>query len=105
MHTLTDTKIAIIGLGYVGLPLAVEFGKHYPTIGFDINAQRISELNDGVDNTLEVESEELKASPQLSFTDQLNDIRDCNCYIVTVPTPVDKHRQPDLHLYEEPAKQ
>ncbi len=96
MHTLTDTKIAIIGLGYVGLPLAVEFGKHYPTIGFDINAQRISELNDGVDNTLEVESEELKASPQLSFTDQLNDIRDCNCYIVTVPTPVDKHRQPDL---------
>jgi len=96
MHTLTDTKIAIIGLGYVGLPLAVEFGKHYPTIGFDINVQRINELRDGVDNTLEVESEELQASPQLSFTDQLNDIRDCNCYIVTVPTPVDKHRQPDL---------
>ena len=96
MHTLTDTKIAIIGLGYVGLPLAVEFGKHYSTIGFDINAQRINELRDGVDNTLEVESEELKASPRLSFTDQLNDIRDCNCYIVTVPTPVDKHRQPDL---------
>lgn len=96
MHTLTDTKIAIIGLGYVGLPLAVEFGKHYSTIGFDINAQRINELRDGVDNTLEVESEELKASPRLSFTDQLHDISDCNCYIVTVPTPVDKHRQPDL---------
>jgi len=96
MHTLTDTKIAIIGLGYVGLPLAVEFGKYYATVGFDINTQRISELNDGVDNTLEVESEELRASSQLSFTDQLNDISDCNCYIVTVPTPVDKHRQPDL---------
>jgi len=96
MHTLTDTKIAIIGLGYVGLPLAVEFGKHYSTIGFDINTQRINELRDGVDNTLEVESEELQASSQLSFTNQLNDIEDCNCYIVTVPTPVDKHRQPDL---------
>lgn len=96
MHTLENTKIAIIGLGYVGLPLAVEFGKLYATVGFDINAQRISELNDGIDNTLEVESDELKTSLKLSFTDQLNEIKDCNCYIVTVPTPVDKHRQPDL---------
>jgi len=104
MRTLENTKIAIIGLGYVGLPLAVEFGKHYATVGFDINAQRISELNDGVDNTLEVETEELKASSQLSFTDQLNDIRDCNCYIVTVPTPVDKHRQPDLSPLRSASK-
>lgn len=96
MLTLNDTRIAIIGLGYVGLPLAVEFGKRYPTVGFDINSQRISELKDGIDNTLEVESEELKASAHLTFTNQLSEIEKCNCYIVTVPTPVDKHRQPDL---------
>jgi len=104
MHSLENTKIAIIGLGYVGLPLAVEFGKHYSTVGFDINAQRIAELNDGVDNTLEVETEELKASSYLSFTSQLSDIKDCNCYIVTVPTPVDKHRQPDLSPLRSASK-
>lgn len=96
MLTLNDTRIAIIGLGYVGLPLAVEFGKRYPTVGFDINSQRINELKDGIDNTLEVETEELKASAHLTFTNQLAEIKECNCYIVTVPTPVDKHRQPDL---------
>ncbi len=104
MHTLSNTKIAIIGLGYVGLPLAVEFGKHYPTIGFDINSQRIIELRDGVDNTLEVESDELKASPQLSFADNISAIKECNCYIVTVPTPVDKHRQPDLSPLRSASK-
>lgn len=104
MHSLENTQIAIIGLGYVGLPLAVEFGKHYKTVGFDINTQRISELNDGVDNTLEVESFELKASLNLSFTSQLNDIKNCNCYIVTVPTPVDKHRQPDLSPLRSASK-
>ncbi|MEZ5524775.1 MAG: Vi polysaccharide biosynthesis UDP-N-acetylglucosamine C-6 dehydrogenase TviB [Pseudomonadales bacterium] len=104
MHTLEQTRIAIIGLGYVGLPLAVEFGKHYPTVGFDINSQRINELRDGVDNTLEVEPEALKASPQLSFTNQLADISECNCYIVTVPTPVDKHRQPDLSPLKAASK-
>lgn len=104
MHTLEQTRIAIIGLGYVGLPLAVEFGKHYPTVGFDINSQRINELRDGVDNTLEVEPEALKASPQLSFTNQLADISECNCYVVTVPTPVDKHRQPDLSPLKAASK-
>jgi len=104
MHTLSNTKIAIIGLGYVGLPLAVEFGKHYSTIGFDINSQRINELRDGVDNTLEVESDELKASSQLSFADNINAIKECNCYIVTVPTPVDKHRQPDLSPLRSASK-
>lgn len=104
MLTLNDTRIAIIGLGYVGLPLAVEFGKRYPTVGFDINNQRISELKDGIDNTLEVESEELKASSNLTFTNQLAEIKECNCYIVTVPTPVDKHRQPDLSPLRSASK-
>ena len=89
-------KIALIGLGYVGLPLAVEFGKKTETIGFDINERRIEELNGGIDNTLEVEPEELKLASKLSFTNNPEDIRTCNIYIVTVPTPIDKHKQPDL---------
>ena len=89
-------KIALIGLGYVGLPLAVEFGKKIKTIGFDINRLRVEELKSGKDSTLEVEPEELKQATMLSYTTQWEDIRDCNIYIVTVPTPIDKHKRPDL---------
>lgn len=89
-------KIAIIGLGYVGLPLAVEFGKTSLTVGFDINAERISELRDGVDRTLECSSDELAEAKHISYTHKLEDVADCNTYIVTVPTPVDSSKQPDL---------
>lgn len=89
-------KLAIIGLGYVGLPLAAEFGKKFETLGFDINRARIDELNSGVDKTLEVSEEELAASSQLSFSDDINDLSDCDVFIVTVPTPINKHKQPDL---------
>jgi len=93
---MLDKKIAIIGLGYVGLPLAVEFGKKFDTIGFDINEPRIQELKQGEDSTLEVEPEELKQATQLSYTTNTDDIKDCNIYIVTVPTPIDEHKNPDL---------
>jgi UDP-N-acetyl-D-galactosamine dehydrogenase len=93
---LTDIKLSIIGLGYVGLPLAVEFGKKRTVVGFDINQKRIDELKAGHDFTLETEPDELKAATQLRFSTQLEDLRACNCYIVTVPTPIDQHKQPDL---------
>lgn len=96
MQNLEDTKLAIIGLGYVGLPLAVEFGKHYDTVGFDINQRRIDELSAGIDHTLEVNSEELAQSPRLRFSSQLADLAHCNVYIVTVPTPIDSAKRPDL---------
>ena len=97
MHdSLTDLKIGIIGLGYVGLPLAVEFGKKFPVTGFDINQGRIAQLQSGHDSTLEVSDEELKQSPQLSFSYTVSDLESCNVYIVTVPTPIDEHKQPDL---------
>jgi len=89
-------KIAVIGLGYVGLPLAVEFGKASPTIGFDIHAERIQELQSGHDRTLEVSKEEMAGSPHLSYTCELQDLRDCKVFIVTVPTPINRHKQPDL---------
>ena len=96
---ITDSKIAIIGLGYVGLPLAVEFGKKFETLGFDINQKRISELNAGRDSTLEVSESELAGTAMLSFSDNVSDLKNCNVYIVTVPTPIDDHKQPDLtHL-------
>ena len=95
-QTLKDTKIAIIGLGYVGLPLAVEFGKQYATTGFDINSARIAELKQGRDSTLEVEPELLAQATGLRFSDQLDDIAGCNVYIVTVPTPIDTAKRPDL---------
>lgn len=91
-----NTTLAIIGLGYVGLPLAVEFGKKMPTIGFDINSVRIDELKNGNDHTLETTPEELKAAKHLNYTTQLEDLRDANIFIVTVPTPIDKHKCPDL---------
>ena len=91
-----NNKLAIIGLGYVGLPLAVAFGKKFSTLGFDINPQRIEELQGGVDHTLEVSSEELKSVPDLAFSCDPSDIAGCNYIIVTVPTPIDKNKQPDL---------
>ncbi len=96
MLTLNNIKIAVIGLGYVGLPLAVEFGKHRPVVGFDINTQRIEELKSGTDHTLEVSDDELKQAAQLSFSSNLADLKDCNFFIVTVPTPIDAYKQPDL---------
>jgi len=89
-------KIAVIGLGYVGLPLAAEFGKGSPTIGFDIHAERISELQAGFDRTLEVSKEEMAESNQLSYTCNADDLADCKVFIVTVPTPINRHKQPDL---------
>lgn len=94
--TLETAKIAVIGLGYVGLPLAVEFGKYRPVVGFDINNRRIEALEDGHDSTLEVADDELASARQLSFSTRLEDIEDCNIYIVTVPTPIDEHKRPDL---------
>ena len=97
MHeSLTDIKIGIIGLGYVGLPLAVEFGKKFPVLGFDINQARIEQLQSGHDSTLEVSDEELKESPMLDYSSSVSDLGSCNVYIVTVPTPIDEHKQPDL---------
>jgi len=93
---MDDVRLGVIGLGYVGLPLAVEFGKVLPTLGFDINDKRIGELRDGVDNTLEVEPELLAEAQQLSFTSDVEALHDCNVYIVTVPTPIDASRRPDL---------
>ena len=96
MLQLSDLKIAIIGLGYVGLPLAVEFGKQLPVVGFDIQQKRIQELQSGQDHTLEVSSEELKQATQLTYSAHLDDLRSCNFFIVTVPTPIDEFKQPDL---------
>jgi UDP-N-acetyl-D-galactosamine dehydrogenase len=93
---LSDKKIAIIGLGYVGLPLAVEFGKSRPVVGFDINLARIAELQSGKDSTLEVTPGDLAAAQQLTCSNRLEDIADCSVFIVTVPTPIDKANRPDL---------
>ena len=101
MPDLDNTKLAIIGLGYVGLPLAVEFGKKMATAGFDINQGRIKELRSGQDSTLEVEPELLAEAKQLSFTTELNELKDCNVFIVTVPTPIDKYNRPDLSPLEK----
>ena len=92
---INNAKIAVIGLGYVGLPLAVEFAKKFPVVGFDISAPRITELRQGKDSSLEVEADEL-AAVTMKFTDRLEDTRDCNIYIVTVPTPIDAYKNPDL---------
>ncbi len=91
-----DIKLAVIGLGYVGLPLAVEFGKHRPVVGFDINQPRIDALNNGHDATLEVDDTELASATQLTFSADPAALNDCNVYIVTVPTPIDEHKRPDL---------
>ena len=91
-----DLKIGIIGLGYVGLPLAVEFGKKFPTVGFDINQVRVAELSSGKDHTLECSAEELAVAKMLKFSTDNSELITCNCYIVTVPTPVDNANRPDL---------
>ncbi|MCK4569895.1 MAG: Vi polysaccharide biosynthesis UDP-N-acetylglucosamine C-6 dehydrogenase TviB [Bacteroidales bacterium] len=91
-----EIRIGVIGLGYVGLPLAVEFGKSIETIGFDINKGRIKELEDGYDRTLEVDSDELKEAIKLQYTSKIEELVSCNFYIVTVPTPIDKYKRPDL---------
>ena len=96
MLQLAELKIAIIGLGYVGLPLAVEFGKKVPVVGFDIHQKRIDELKSGQDHTLEVSPEELAEATQLSYSANLEDLKSCNFFIVTVPTPIDEFKQPDL---------
>lgn len=96
MLQLSDLKIAIIGLGYVGLPLAVEFGKKLPVVGFDIHQKRIKELQTGLDHTLEVSPEELSQATQLTYSANIEDLESCNFFIVTVPTPVDEVNRPDL---------
>lgn len=96
MLQLSELKIAVIGLGYVGLPLAVEFGKKVPVVGFDIHQKRIDELKSGQDHTLEVSPSELAQSSQLSYSANLEELKDCNFFIVTVPTPIDEFKQPDL---------
>nr|WP_139124409.1 Vi polysaccharide biosynthesis UDP-N-acetylglucosamine C-6 dehydrogenase TviB [Enterovibrio norvegicus] len=96
MHTLDNVKIGIIGLGYVGLPLAVEFGKKFNVIGFDINDGRVAELRDNIDSTLECSSEELREATLLEYSANKEDLKRCNVYVVTVPTPIDDHKQPDL---------
>ena len=97
-------KIGVIGLGYVGLPLAVEFGKKFEVIGFDIDSERISELRRGHDRTLEVPAEELKVSSGLKFSSELSDLSAANIFIITVPTPVDDHKAPDLRPLESASK-
>jgi len=99
MHSISqpqNIKIAIIGLGYVGLPLAVEFGKKYSVLGFDINQKRIDELIGGYDRTQEMTSEELKSLQHLSFSTDSEQLKNYNIFIVTVPTPIDKYKKPDL---------
>jgi UDP-N-acetyl-D-glucosamine/UDP-N-acetyl-D-galactosamine dehydrogenase len=96
IETINDIRLAIIGLGYVGLPLAVEFGKQRSVVGFDINQLRIDQLKVGHDATLETESKELQDAKMLQFTTQQADLRSCNVFIVTVPTPIDSHKRPDL---------
>ena len=96
MNPEQEISIAIIGLGYVGLPLAVEFGKKYKTLGFDINQRRVDELRVGIETTLEVSPEELAEATTLTYSTNIEDLRQANVYIVTVPTPIDEHKQPDL---------
>ena len=96
MFSLRKCRIGVVGLGYVGLPLAVEFGKHFDTVGFDVKTSRIDELRTGRDSTLEISRAELRAATKLSFTTELSDLKRCRVYIVTVPTPIDQYKRPDL---------
>ncbi len=93
---LRNLKVAVVGLGYVGLPLAVEFGKQFSTVGFDIKPDRIDELRKGRDSTLEVDAEELAEATKLTYTTKLADLKACRVFIVTVPTPIDEYKRPDL---------
>src|SRR6516225_4019379 len=96
MLRLRNSRIGVVGLGYVGLPLAVEFGKQFETIGFDVKPQRIAQLRKGHDSTLEVSPEELRAAQRLTFTTDLEQLRRCRVFVVTVPTPIDGYKRPDL---------
>lgn len=96
MLNINDIKIAVIGLGYVGLPLAAEFGKYRSVLGFDINETRVNELRKGIDNTKEVETKDLLSAKHLKFSTEPNDLSNCNFYIITVPTPIDENNAPDL---------
>ena len=93
---MKNKKIAVIGLGYVGLPLAVEFCKKREVVGFDINKDRINELKDGIDVTGELSKQELKNATNISYTTNLDKLKNCSIFIVTVPTPIDKNKKPDL---------
>ena len=101
---MTQKKIALIGLGYVGLPLAIEFGKKRKVVGFDINQDRVDELQNGFDSTLETTSDELFEAIYLKFTNNLEDIKDCTIFIITVPTPIDKYKKPDLNPLEKSSE-
>ena len=94
--SLRNCRIGVVGLGYVGLPLAVEFGRRFDTVGFDVSAARIADLRRGRDRTLEVTSRELKSAGRLTFTTDLAPLRRCQVFIVTVPTPIDQYNRPDL---------
>ncbi|KAF1718175.1 Vi polysaccharide biosynthesis protein VipA/TviB [Pseudoxanthomonas yeongjuensis] len=99
-----QTRIAVIGLGYVGLPLAVAFGRRFPTLGFDINGKRIDELRRHHDHTLEASEEELRAAERLEFTDDPAALAGCNVFIITVPTPIDEYKRPDLRPLESASR-
>ncbi|WP_133510533.1 Vi polysaccharide biosynthesis UDP-N-acetylglucosamine C-6 dehydrogenase TviB [Candidatus Thiosymbion oneisti] len=101
---LQRIRIGVVGLGYVGLPLAVELGKRYPTVGFDLDATRIAELRAGKDRSLEVDPQALRAVAELTYTDHAADLADCNLFIVTVPTPVNLYKQPDLRPLEAASR-
>lgn len=104
MFDLSATRIGIIGQGYVGLPLAIEFGKQYPTFGLDLKQERIDELRAGQDSTREVTPEELAEARYLEFTSSAADLADCNVYIVTVPTPIDAHKRPDVSFLKDASR-
>ena len=93
---IDNLRLAIIGLGYVGLPLAVEFSKKFSVLGFDINQTRINELQSGTDSTLEVSNAELSEAKNLNYSSSMSDLKDCNVYIATVPTPINEYKRPDL---------
>jgi UDP-N-acetyl-D-galactosamine dehydrogenase len=101
---LRNLKIGVVGLGYVGLPLAVEFGKRFNTVGFDIKAARVDELRKGHDSTLETTEEELASAKKLSYTTKLEDLKPCSVFIVTVPTPIDEYKRPDLTPLEKSSE-
>ena len=101
---LNKVKIAVIGQGYVGLPLAVEFGKKFKTVGFDINKNRINDLKNFIDYTKEATPAQLKSAEHLVFSSELNDIIECNIYVVTVPTPIDEFNSPDLKPLKHASK-
>ena len=103
-YSIDTIKIGIIGLGYVGLPLAVEFGKFFPVVGFDINQARVDELVSGKDTTLEVEASELSEAKYLEFFSDPCSLNDCNFYIITVPTPIDSSKRPNLSALESASR-